>query len=191
LENKADPVNPGFKRQIHARSVGDSELASIESPFIKKNVRRLLGRYALSYIKEGNCIEYFITDKGTEKQISYSIVFSLDIHSKHIHISHFCPELFKQIDSRYLSAACFYLLIHHFGNVFHLDKTYGISLETIPATYDRFFSKLKDFDLRNGGFILCKTVAVVGEYPPLDINTSMIEKRSLPSEETPFQGSFQ
>jgi hypothetical protein len=50
--------------------------------------------------------------------------------------------LFKQIDSKYLSAACFYLLTHHFGNVFHLDKTYNIFLETIPATYDRFFSKL-------------------------------------------------
>lgn len=162
-------------------------MASIESPFMKENVSRLLSRYELRYYQECDCIEYFITDKDTGEQVSYSIVLCLDTHSKEIHVSRFCPELYKETDSRYLSAACFYLLIHHFGETYHLDDRYHISLETRPATYKRFFSRLRDFDLRNQGLKLCGTAAVVGEYPPLDVNTSMIERRRLPQGDTPFQ----
>lgn len=154
---------------------------------MKENVSRLLSRYELRYYQECDCIEYFITNKETGEEISYSIVLSLNTHSKEIHISRFCPELYKEIDSKYLSAACFYLLIHHFGDIYHLDDRYRISLETRPATYYRFFSRLKDFDLLNAGLRLCETIAVVGEYPPLDVNTSMIEKKSRQKEETPFQ----
>jgi hypothetical protein len=146
---------------------------------MKENVSRLLSRYELRYYQECDCIEYFITNKKTAEEISYSIVVSLNIHSNEIHVSRFCPELYTEIDSKYLSAACFYLLIHQFGDIYHLDDRYRISLETRPATYKRFFSRLKDFDLRNEGLKLCKTVAVVVEYPPLDINTSIIEKRSM------------
>jgi hypothetical protein len=162
-------------------------MASIESPFMKKNVSRLLSRYNLHYYQECDCIEYFITDKGTGEQISYSMVLSLNRHSNEIHISRFCPELYKQADSKYLSAACFYLLTHHFGHIYHLDNGYRISLETRPATYYRFFSRLKDFDLLDAGLRLCDTITVVGEYPPLDVNTSMIEKKSLQKQETPFE----
>lgn len=162
-------------------------MASTESPFIKENVSRLLSRYKLRYYQECDCIEYFITDKVTGEQISYSIVLSLDMHSKEIHVGRFCPELYKEIDSKYLSAACFYLLIHHFGDTYHLNDRYHISLETRPATYNRFFSRLKDFNLRNEGLKLCGTAVVVGEYPPLDVNTSMIERKSLTEDNIPFQ----
>ncbi len=162
-------------------------MASIESHFAKENVLLLLGRYELSYYQEDNCIEYFIADKNTHEQISYAIIFSLNRDSKELHISRFCPELYKQIDGKYLSAACFYILIHHFGNTYHLSKDYSITLETRPATYKAFFSRLRDFDLLNKGLSLCKAVSVMGEYPELDVNTSMIEKKSLQEGETPFE----
>jgi hypothetical protein len=162
-------------------------MASIESYFAKENVPRLLIRYELSYYQEDNCIEYFIADKNTHEQISYAIIFSLNRDSKELHVSKFCPDLYKQIDAKYLSAACFYILIHHFGNIYHLSKDYSITLETRPATYKAFFSRLRDFDLLNRGLRLCKTVAIIGEYPPLDVNTSMIEKKSLQEGETPFE----
>ncbi len=162
-------------------------MASIESPFAKENVLRLLSRYELSYYREDNCIEYFIADKNTHEQISYAIIFSLNRDSKELHVSKFCPELYKQIDAKYLSAACFYILIHHFGNIYHLGKHYSITLETRRATYKAFFSRLKDFDLLTQGPTLFKTVAVIGDYPALDVNTSMIEKKSLQQGKIPFE----
>ena len=166
--------------------MGDPKLASIESPFMKHNIPRLLDRYDLSYYKEDDCVEYFITEKGTAEQMSYAIVFSLNRHSKEIHVSRFCPELYKQIESKFLSAACFYLLIHHFAGIYHLDKGYSISLETRPATFERFFSRLKDFNLRNK-VQLGETVAVLGDYSTSDVDTSMIEKKIIEDGDLAFQ----
>ena len=161
-------------------------MASIESDFAKKNVARLLSRYKLAYYKEDKCIEYIITDKTTHEQVSYAIVFSLNRDSKDLHVSRFCPELYKQIESKYISVACFYLLIHHFGNIFHLGKDYSISLDTFTATYKTFFSRLKDFDLRMKGLKGSKTAKVLGKYPVLNVDTSMIVKKTTGNEEIPF-----
>jgi hypothetical protein len=166
--------------------MGGSEMASIESDFAKENVARLLSRYELAYYKEDKCIEYFIKDKTTNEQISYAIVFSLNRDSKDLHVSRFCPELYKQFESKYLSAACFYLLIHHFGNIYHLGKDYSISLDTLPATYKVFFSRLKDFDLRMKGLKFSKTAEVLGKYPLLNVDTSMIVKKTTGNKEIPF-----
>ena len=162
-------------------------MAETESRFIKENVLRLLSRYQLFYCQEDRCVEYFIVDRKTEKQISYAIVFSLNTCSKQIHVSRFCPELFKQMECKYLSAACFYLLIHHFGNIYHVGKEYDIHLETIPETYERFFSRLKDFCLLNKAVKLCKTVEVRGEYTVLDVDTSMIQQEEMCHEQVGFQ----
>ena len=161
-------------------------MASIESDFAKKNVARLLSRYDLSYYKEDKCIAYFITDKTTNEEISYAIVFSLNRDSKELHVSRFCPELYKQVASKYLSAACFYLLIHHFGNIYHLGKDYSISLDTLTATYNAFFSRLKDFTLRMKGLKCSKTTEVLGKYPVLNVDTSMIVNKTKGDEEIPF-----
>ena len=159
---------------------------SIESHFAEENVARLLSRYEFAYYKEDKCIEYFITDKTTSEQISYAIVFSLNRNSRDLHVCRFCPELYKQAESKYLSAACFYLLIHHFGNIYHLGKDYTISLDTLPATYKAFFSRLKDFDLQMKGLKYSKSAEVLGEYPLLNVDTSMIAKITTRNEEIPF-----
>ena len=162
-------------------------MASIESQFMMKNVPRLLSRYKISYYREDTCVEYFISEKGKGEAISYALVLSLNRSSRQIHVSRFYPELHKHMESKYLSAACFYLLVHHFGEIFHLGKEYSIHLETRPATYKRFFSKLKDFDLRDNGLKLVETVDVLGNYPPLDIDTSMIERKIAETQQVPFQ----
>ena len=161
-------------------------MASKESNFAKKNVARLLSRYDLSYYKEDKCISYFITDKTTNEEISYAIVFSLNRDSRELHVSRFCPELYKQVASKYLSAACFYLLIHHFGNIYHLGKDYSINLDTLTSTYNAFFSRLKDFTLRMKGPKCSKATEVLGKYPVLNVNTSMIVKKTKVDEEIPF-----
>ena len=162
-------------------------MASIQSPFVEENASRLLSRYVLSYYREDNCIEYFITDRNTNEQISYAIVFCLNRDSKKIHVSKFCPELYKQIEPKYLSAACFYLLIHHFASIYHLGADCTISLETRRATYKAFFSRLKDFNLRRRGLKCFDTAEVLGAYPSLDLDTSMIEKRTIGIGEVPFR----
>ena len=162
-------------------------MGSIESQFMMKNVPRLLSRYNISYYREDTCVEYFITEKDKEEAISYSLVLSLNRTSRQIHVSRFYPELHKQMEPKYLSAACFYLLVHHFGEMYHLGKEYSIHLQTRPATYKKFFSKLRDFDLRHNGLKLVETVDVLGHYPPLDIDTSMIERKIAETREVPFQ----
>ena len=147
------------------------------SKFMQENIPMLLSRYEISYCKEGDCIEYFITDKNTHEQISYALVLSLNRFSKQINVGRFCPELHKQSQSKYLSAACFYLLIHHFAKVFHLIEGYGIYLETKPATYKKFFSMLKDFNLEVKRIILCNTAEVCDVYHQDNIDTSMVKDR--------------
>lgn len=104
-------------------------------------------------------------------------MFSLDTLSKQINVGKFYPELYKETESKYLSAACFYLLVHHFAHVFHLPEEYHIFIQTRPATYEKFFSRLLDFHLYIEDVVLCKTAEVCGTYPSLDIDTSMIRKR--------------
>jgi len=162
-------------------------MASSESIFAKDKILLLLNRYALSYYKEDNCVEYFVADKNTGEQISYAVTFSLNPYSKRIHVGKFCPNLYKQIDSKYLSAACFYLLIHHFAHIYHLPDEYRLCLETRPVTNKKFFSRLKDFGLRVKGSQMCQTVKVCGTYPELDINTSMIKKKIIEDKNAPFQ----
>jgi hypothetical protein len=161
-------------------------MASKESRFMKRNVLRLLRRYDISYFKEEDCIEYFIAVKGTTVQISYAIVLCLDRNSREIHVSRFCPQLYCQVDSRFLSAACFYLVIHHFAHVYHLAEDYNISLDTRPATYKNFFSRLKDFDFRIASTKFCRTAELLSKYPPLDVNTSMIRKKIAEDGDVPF-----
>ena len=139
----------------------------------------LLNRYDISYCKEGDCIEYFITDKQTHEQISYSLLLSLNRFSKQINVGKFFPELYKQNQSKYLSAACFYLLIHHFANIYHLVEGYGIYLHTKPSTYNKFYSLLKDFNLKIKKIILCNTAEVCDVYHKNDVDTSMVIKEVL------------
>lgn len=162
-------------------------MGSSASLFMQQQVIRLLDRFVFSYQKEENCVEYVITEKATGDQISYSIVLSLNTRSKQIHVSRFWPELYKQSEAKYLSAACFCLVIHHFAGLFHLNKGYCIALETRPATYRHFFSKLNDFHIHNAGVHLCESVEVVGEYPSLDIDISAMQEKHLQNYEVPFQ----
>jgi hypothetical protein len=150
---------------------------------MKEHVPRLLERYDISYFKEDNCVEYFIIDKGTEAEVSLMIVLSLNTNSSEIHVSRFYPELYKQDNAKYLSAACFYLVIHHFAHIYHLDEKYKISLDTLPVTFEEFFSRLEDFDFHLEGIKFCKTAELLSRFLPVDINTSMIKKKIIESQQ--------
>lgn len=161
-------------------------MTSCQSNFAKEKIPLLLIRYELCYHREDNCVEYFIVDKATKKQISRAVIFSLNRGSKQINVSRFCPELYRQTKCKYLSAACFYLLTHHFANIYQIPKAYRICLETRPETYKKFFSKLKDFHLHIKGLKLCKSAEVCGNYPQLDMDVSMVKQKVMAKDEIPF-----
>lgn len=148
-----------------------------ESLFMKTYIGILMNRYDLSFHREDRCMEYFIMDRQKLEDVSNALVMSLDLIKKNIHVSKFYPELYKQLNSKYMSAACFYLLIHHFGQYFHLDKTYHIDLETTPCVFHEFYEKLKDFHLHITTFGLGNTVNVLSDYTPVPIDTSLIHER--------------
>jgi hypothetical protein len=164
----------------------NAKMNCLVSHFPNEQIPILLGRYEFSYYQEDNCIEYFIQDKETKEAISRAIIFSLNQHSQQMNVARFCPELYKQAKCKYLSAACFYLLTHHFCSIYTLPRDYCICLETRPDTYKNFFSKLKDFHLLVEGVKMCETARVHGEYPHLDIDVSMIKEKTMDKEEVRF-----
>jgi hypothetical protein len=157
-----------------------------ESHFAQEKIALLLSRYELCYCKEGTCVEYFVSDNATKEQISRAVILSLDIGSKRINVSRFCPELYRQIQCKYLSAACFYLVTHHFAYIYHVPRAYKICLETRPETFESFFSKLKDFHLHVEGLKFCNSAEVCGDYPQLDIDVSVIKEKAMLNGEVPF-----
>ncbi len=157
-----------------------------ESLFMRKNVPLLLDRFDISCALEGACAEYFIEDKASHQQLSKAIIFSLNRFSHKIHVNRFYPELFRQENSRYLSAACFYLLIHHFAHALHVEKSYSIFLQTQPRICEEFYARLRDFDFHVVNFDLGDVVNVTSTYMPLPVDTSMIHENTAMADELLF-----
>jgi hypothetical protein len=174
------------KEQTVRIRTGGVSVALLALDFFKAIIPALLQRFAFVYYQENTCIEYFITKTGTQEPISQAIVFSLNRPSDQINVSRFYPELHKQIHCKYLSAACFYLLAHHFASIYQLPKGYRICLETQPDTFATFYSKLQDFHFQLQWVELCKTGHVCGKYPDLLIDTTKVKQKILQSSDIPF-----
>ncbi len=156
-----------------------SKIPLCQSRFMVEKLPLLLSRFSLSYYLENNCINYFITDKATAKQISYSLVYSLNTFSNQIHVTKYYPELNKQSDTKYLSAACFYILTHHFAKNYQLTQDFSIFLETRPEIFENFYAKLKDFDFCIKRCSLGNNVEVCSQYCPHAVDTSMIAREII------------
>ncbi|MDY6950556.1 MAG: hypothetical protein SWE60_03520 [Thermodesulfobacteriota bacterium] len=157
-----------------------------KSEFLKENILILLSRYDLFYCKGRDCIEYFIEDRHSHEQISYDVILCLDGPGRRLIVRRFCPELYKQVGCHYLSAACFYVLVHHFAHEYDLPTDYSICLETRRETYQQFFSLLRDFHLEITTAKLGVAVEVCGDYPDIDIDTSMLQKTQVEAQDLPF-----
>lgn len=146
--------------------------------FMETQVKRLLSRFCLSYSREDTCIEYFL--KHTEKQslVSLNLVLSHDRFARGLYVSKFYPQLFLEQDHRFLSAACFYLMIHHGVGVFGLADHCRVSLETDAAVFDEFYSRLPEFHFRIAYQRPCRRVCLYGSYDRLPIDTTAIEENT-------------
>jgi len=157
-----------------------------ESDFILTNVPLFLRRFTLSYFKEGRCIEYFIKRRSTTEMISSSLVFSYNPIKKDLHVSRFYPMLYLQSNPKYMSAVCFYLLIHHCADSYSLDESFHISTETVPIICDGFYKKLKDFNFHVNKYGLGNVVELTSDITRLPVDTSTIKEHIFQEHEIPF-----
>ena len=163
-----------------------SPIIQSKSKFMLKHIPVFLERFFIEYYKEGSCIEYFVNDRKTGTTISSSIVLAFNLLKNDLHVSRFHPELYPEINSKYMSAVCFYLTIQHSTASFSLNNTCHISLETIPAIGDGFYKKLKDFNFHVSKYGLGDVVELVSDISRCSIDTSIIKEHIFSSGETPF-----
>lgn len=157
-----------------------------ESDFMLTNVPLFLQRFSLSYVKEDSCIEYFLKDIASSEIISTSLVFSCNPLTRDLHVSKFYPDLNLEPDSRYMSAVCFYLLIHHCADSYSVDESCRIILETVPDVSENFYGKLRDFDFHVRKAGLGNVVELVSSIVRLPVNTAMIKAHVFREDEIPF-----
>ncbi len=158
----------------------------LASEFMIANIPRLLGRYCLSCCKEGFCAEYFINRRVSDELISTALVLSYNPGAKDLHVSRFYPELRSQADCKFLSAACFYLMIHHFADTYGLDDSCHISLQTQPDISHDFYERLADFDFHIRKHGLGNVVEVESDFFKTLVDTRGVAEHVLAEGEVPF-----
>lgn len=152
------------------------------SRFIIEKIATLHDRFSISYFREGNRVEYFITSEESKDEVSFSLVFCHDLFARQLHVSKFYPGLFRQPRNRYLSAACFFLLVNHSIELFRLENDQAIFLQCRKKVYEDFYAQLSDFNFAITRSGQGENVDVMSPCPPLrDLDTTMIIKlKALP-----------
>jgi len=145
-----------------------------ESQFLMSHLPLLLKRFSLSYEQDGSCLEYFLYSKEKMRQISKALVVSHDLFSGSLYIAKFYPEIYREMNCKYLSAACFYLMAHHATQIFHLADKCSVSLETDTAVFNDFYSRLDDFDFKISYTRLPERVCLKGWYHEIPFCTDGI-----------------
>jgi len=158
-----------------------NKLLESGSGFITEKVAILCKRFRIEYRRDHNQVEYFITDNGDNLEVSFSLVFCRNIFSRQLHVSKFYPGLFRRTGSKYLSAASFFLMVHHCAGLFAMGGEYSIFLQCRRQVYQNFYSKLDDFALHIVREGQGENVDVIGPLQPSEIDTAMIKLRRAPS----------
>ena len=139
--------------------------------------------FGIEYTIDGPQSEYFVYNIKDHLDISCSLTLNFDEAAGQINFMTFYPGIFLQKECRYLSAVCFFLVIHHFANFHHIGSGCQILFNTRQGIFDAFYAHLKDFDFH----VLARTekdrVNVQSFFMPLAIDTSMISERPLADEE--------
>ena len=145
--------------------------------FIARHAPELLRRFTLSYRHAFSCVDYYVDDIQSGQRISKEILFSLDRRNNRIVVARFYPEIFKQTNSKYLSATCFFLMIHHFSQALALPVQSTIYLCAKPLVFSSFYAKLNNFAFHVDGSKTDTYLDVVSAFDRLSVDTSMIVER--------------
>lgn len=170
----------GFDWDTAHYKVGSAMILSLpgawESPFLQIQIPKLLKRFSLSYEKKyETCIEYFLFSKDKMSEISRALIVSHEIFSKSLYISKFYPEIYKELNCKYLSAACFYLMAHHAVKEFHLSDNCCVNLEAEDKIFNQFYAKLDDFEFKIQCNRPSNQLYLRGRYHRMPFNTTMIK----------------
>jgi len=117
-----------------------------ENNFLNQQIPRFNNRFLLTFSRDDTCLEYFLCSRHTGTQISKTLIVSHEVFSGSLYVSRFYPELYRQINCKYLSAACFYLMVHHASSAFQLFDKCRVNLETDKAVFLQFYARLQDFN---------------------------------------------
>ena len=147
---------------------------SVDIQFLSTHIPELEQRYYLSYFRDASCVEYFLNSRKQDAQISQNLILSWDAWHKGIYVSKFYPELFRRAASKYLSAACFYLMIYHAVHLFHLKDECPVWLETDCDVFRNFYAKLPEFEFRISSNRVGNRVCLAGVFHDLPIHPEEI-----------------
>ena len=131
-------------------------------------------RFSLSYTKDGTCIEYFLYSKEKKHDISTALIVSHDVYAKAINVSKFYPEIYREALPKYMSAVCFFIMMHHAAAMFDIHCDCSIYLETRRQVFDSFYERLKDFDFVIHHHRISENCNVKGCYHDFPVKTDMI-----------------
>lgn len=149
-----------------------------KNDFLLTHIPELLERFSLSYEAcDDTCMGYFLYSKEHLTTISRNLIVSHSVFSKSLYVSKFYPEIYRELNCRYLSAACFYLIAHHAIQRFHLADNCWVNLETEDTVYESFYSRLSDFDFKIQYHRPANRSYLRGRYHQIALDTEMITAR--------------
>ena len=162
--------------------MAEPNLAGESSLFLSTYVPLFLSRYSLSYEQDCSCAEYFLRSRTKHKVISKNLIVSHEVFSKSLYVSKFYPEIYRELNCKYLSAACFYVMACHATGLFGLKDNCCVNLETQMDVFENFYRKLREFHFEICCNRPCDKVYIRGHYHSFQIGTDMIEarKKSVP-----------
>ena len=188
FEKKVKKINGGTTKDIPSTGIAyparrpamDTQQPTTGcSAFMISHLPEFFDHFGINYTIDGPQFEYFIYDIKNSQDISCSITLNYDEAALQINFMSFYPGIFQQKGCRYLSAVCFFLIIHHFANFHHIGPGCRILFNTRQGVFDNFYALLKDFDFH---VLVCgeeDRVDVESLFIPMAIDTSMIRERAL------------
>jgi hypothetical protein len=153
------------------------------SAFMVSHLPDFFDRFGISYTIDGSQFEYYVYEKKTGLDISCSLTLSFDAAAGQINVMTFYPGLCLQQTPRYLSAVCFFVVMHHFGNFHHLGPGCEILINTRKGVFDTFYAQLQDFDFHILASGEEDRVDIQSCLLPLAMDTSMVGQRALVDED--------
>ncbi len=178
----SDSVPVGGKDDLEAPETGASP-----TTFTRFHLELLLERFSIQYRRSGNRIDYTLFHRRSGRRVSYALGLLYDTDREEIHVCRFFPGLSRRQRSRYLSAAFFYFMVHHFAQLLGLGPSSRISVKTAPDIYRRFYRRLDDFSFRIAETPSDKTLEARSEFTPRPVDASAVPAREAAGPENGFR----
>jgi len=147
------------------------------SAFMVSHSPAFFDRFGISFTIDGPQLEYFVYDKKTGLDISCSLTFNFDAAADAIEVMTFYPGLCLYPDTRFLSAVCFFMVIQHLANFYHIECDCRILLNTRQGVFDSFYALLQDFDFHLLLSGVGERIDIESHFLSLAMDTSMINER--------------